>query len=180
MGYFRNSLRWCGEPLIRGETPLPGQPAARRTALRRGLMAVWKERLSRPSAGLAAIAAVGPLFESCLDRRPQASSDASRNRTRLLRQVPPLCGPPEGHGGYGYIWYMVQVYGIWYRCATLGRNTAKSSLRRSVTSRARLWSRLCRPEPVQIWCGMESMASLRRTLSLFLRSSNASKGEGGA
>ena len=48
------------------ETPLPRQIAAKRTELWRDLMAVWKERLSQPSTGLAAIAAVRPLFEEWL------------------------------------------------------------------------------------------------------------------
>ena len=50
-----------------GKTPMPRQIATWRTELRCDLMAVWKDRLSQPSARHAAIAR--PIFEEWLERR---------------------------------------------------------------------------------------------------------------
>ena len=60
---------WRVEAQRRGVTPLPREVEARREELRRDLRAVWRARLSRPTAGHAAIAAIRPLFEEWLERR---------------------------------------------------------------------------------------------------------------
>ena len=86
---------WRAEALSRGEVPLPRQIAAERTELRRDLMATWKERLSQPSAGHAAIAAIRPLFKEWLERRHGAL-------TYRLTQV------LTGHGSFGRFLHIIR------------------------------------------------------------------------
>lgn len=61
--------RWREEARARGGGPMQREIDLRRSQLREVLVAEWRERLLRPTAGLATIEAIRPVLEEWLERR---------------------------------------------------------------------------------------------------------------
>ncbi|CAK1593609.1 unnamed protein product [Parnassius mnemosyne] len=109
--------RWREEERARGSRPVQRQIALRREELRQVLVAEWRQRLLRPTAGLATVEAIRPVLDDWLGRR---HGSLSFRVTQVL----------SGHGCFGKYLRRIgrEPDARCHHCVHCGEDTAQHTL----------------------------------------------------